>query len=108
MTQFIWIWGTPPPLEDRLVVKAQVRHLMAEISATITPEYVSTLMTQLWLVIARYRPTGTLRLTFDAPVRGVAPGQFAVIWVGKRCLGGGKIRSTECGSLTQVDDCASL
>jgi tRNA-specific 2-thiouridylase len=34
-----------------------------------------------------------LALQFDAPVRAVAPGQTAVLYVGDRVVGGGRIRS---------------
>jgi tRNA-specific 2-thiouridylase len=35
------------------------------------------------------------RLTFAAPQRAVTPGQFAVLYAGSRCLGGGVIEHTE-------------
>ncbi len=37
---------------------------------------------------------GAFRLDFDVPQRAVTQGQYAVIYVGERCLGGGVIEST--------------
>ncbi len=36
---------------------------------------------------------GAFELTFDTPQRAVTPGQYAVIYLGERCLGGGSIES---------------
>jgi tRNA-uridine 2-sulfurtransferase len=36
---------------------------------------------------------GAARIVFDSPQRAVTPGQFAVIYDGERCLGGGVIES---------------
>ncbi len=41
------------------------------------------------------RSDGTIRIEFDQPQRAVTPGQFAVLYDGERCLGGGVIRKTE-------------
>lgn len=38
---------------------------------------------------------GRARLKFAAPQRAVTPGQFAVLYAGSRCLGGGVIEHTE-------------
>lgn len=40
-------------------------------------------------------PDGTFELAFDKPQRAVTPGQYAVVYVGERCLGGGVIERTE-------------
>jgi tRNA-specific 2-thiouridylase len=43
---------------------------------------------------ARLREGGALEVQFDQPQRAVTPGQFAVLYDGERCLGGGLIEAT--------------
>ncbi len=41
--------------------------------------------------LAEPRPGGAVRIHFDEPQRAVTPGQYAVLYDGTRCLGGGVI-----------------
>jgi len=69
-------WLLPPPSEPlRCAVK--VRYRQADQLATLLPS-----------------ADGASRIVFDQPQRAVTPGQYAVIYDGNRCLGGGVIEST--------------
>jgi tRNA-uridine 2-sulfurtransferase len=68
-------WLVPPPAGAfRCTVK--VRYRQADQAALLEPI-----------------GAGTARIVFDNPQRAVTPGQFAVIYDGERCLGGGVIDS---------------
>jgi tRNA-specific 2-thiouridylase len=41
---------------------------------------------------------GTARIEFDRPQRALTPGQFAVVYVGERCLGAGQIERVQPGA----------
>ena len=69
-----WI-GEAPPLPLRCTVK--VRHRQRDVSAHLSR-----------------RADGELLLRFDAPERAVTPGQWACLYDGPRCLGGGIIEET--------------
>ncbi|MGH8427810.1 MAG: tRNA 2-thiouridine(34) synthase MnmA [Gammaproteobacteria bacterium] len=68
-----WIAGAPPPVPA--TVQIRVRHRQNPVGATLE------------------RADETLRLRFDSPVRAVTPGQYAVVYAGDVCLGGGRILS---------------
>lgn len=67
-----WIAGTPPPAPSE--VQLRVRYRQTPVAATL--ESVSG---------------EQMRLRFAAPQRAVTPGQYAVLYAGDVCLGGGRI-----------------
>jgi tRNA-specific 2-thiouridylase len=67
-----WISGTPPPEAIRVTTK--VRSRQADVAATV-----------------EMTGEATARVTFDAQLRAVAPGQAVVFYDGELCLGGGWI-----------------
>jgi tRNA-specific 2-thiouridylase len=66
-----WL-GEPPATAFRCAVK--VRYRQPEQPATLEPD-----------------AQGCARIVFDDPQRAVTPGQYAVVYDGERCLGGGVI-----------------
>ncbi len=67
-----WTQGRPPSFPVR--VSVQVRYRQEPVRATLAQQ-----------------KDGKIELAFKEPVRAVAPGQSAVIYKGKECLGGGII-----------------
>ena len=54
---------------------------------------------------------GAVRIVFDEPQRAVTPGQYAVVYDGERCIGGGVIEACEPDILSSVPrgtECAGL
>ncbi len=45
------------------------------------------------LAVLEPRADGTARIVFDSPQRAVTPGQYAVLYDGNRCIGGGVIET---------------
>ena len=71
-----WIAGAPPPMPLRC--GAKIRYRQADQACTVRPGG---------------RGEGTLDLCFEQPQWAAAPGQYAVLYDGEECLGGGVIES---------------
>ncbi|MBU5434916.1 tRNA 2-thiouridine(34) synthase MnmA [Pseudoflavonifractor sp. MSJ-37] len=69
-----WNWIVPPPEDGILRGEARVRYHQAVQSASVTR-----------------LEDGQVRLDFDAPQRGISPGQAVVLYQGDLVLGGGTI-----------------
>jgi tRNA-specific 2-thiouridylase len=69
-----WLCGTPA---GELRTGVKLRHRQPEQAASV-----------------RVLADGTIRAAFDEPQRAVAPGQYAVLYQGQRCLGGAVIEET--------------
>lgn len=77
-----WIGPTPVdlPRNGRLRCKVKTRYRQEDQDCWLQPG-----------------PNGTCRIEFDRPQRAVTPGQYAVLYLGERCLGGARIESlVEC------------
>ena len=70
-----WIAGAAPPLPLRC--HAKIRYRQADQACTVRPG----------------EDGGALDLRFEQPQRAAAPGQYAVLYDGDECLGGGVIES---------------
>ena len=74
-----WIAGSAPSLPLRC--HAKIRYRQADQACTVRPG----------------KDASTLDLHFESPQWAVAPGQYAVLYDGDECLGGGPIESTVTG-----------
>lgn len=70
-----WIAGTPPPAPTE--VNIRIRHRQTPVPAVLDIR------------------DALMYLEFFAPVRAVVPGQYAVVYTGEICLGGGRIISVQ-------------
>ncbi len=77
-----WIGASAPSGSERLDVR--VRHGPELAAATVS-----------------WDETGAGEALLDEPDEGIAPGQFAVLYRGARCLGSGKIRAPEAGTMSR-------
>ena len=75
-----WVQGRPPRLP--LKCEVQVRYRQAPVKAMVRRSG------------KRGRRSLEMTIEFSHPVKAVAPGQSAVIYRGRECLGGGVIRDT--------------
>lgn len=75
VTEISWI-GPPPELIGPLTCNVKVRYRQPDQACEVVTD------------------GDRLCVRFDAPQRAVAPGQFAVFYLGERCLGGGVIEAT--------------
>lgn len=67
-------WMAIPCLTAPIKVEAKIRYNAKPASATVLP-----------------LDSGDAKVVFDAPVKGVAPGQACVFYIGSKLLGGGEI-----------------
>ena len=74
-----WIAGSAPPLPLRC--RAKIRYRQADQACTVRPG----------------RGENTLDLLFESAQWAAAPGQYAVLYDGDECLGGGSIESAVTG-----------
>ena len=74
-----WIAGSAPPLPLRC--RAKIRYRQADQACMVRPA----------------EDGSTLDLLFESPQWAAAPGQYAVLYDGEECLGGGVIASAVTG-----------
>lgn len=67
-------WIPSEPIEDEFCCTAKFRYRQSEQGVRV-----------------RKTGSGTIKITFDEPQRAVTPGQYAVLYSGNRCIGGGVI-----------------
>ncbi len=77
-----WIAGSASSGSERLDVR--VRHAPELAPATVS-----------------WDEAGTGEVLLDEPDEGIAPGQFAVLYRGARCLGSGRIQAPEAGTMSR-------
>lgn len=88
LTSVRWLGDGPPtPLLQSGSMRAQcrIRHLQPLVDCTVTT------VPQQQQPFANINSGGVLQVHFDTPMRGIAPGQMAVLYFGLVCLGGGPI-----------------
>ena len=73
-TELNWIGATPDGLKNGLHLSAKIRYRQDDQACTAT-----------------IRDNGDIEVSFEAPQRAVAPGQFVVFYDKNRCLGGAVI-----------------
>jgi tRNA-specific 2-thiouridylase len=80
-TDVSWTEGRPVAAGSR--VQCQIRYTGGPLDCTVYPQQ-----------------DGCVRVAFDAPARGISPGQGAVFYEGHQCLGGGLIAKPDAGGET--------
>ena len=80
-TDVSWTEGRPVAAGSRVL--CQIRYTGRPLDSTVYPQQ-----------------DGSVRVAFDAPARGVSPGQGAVFYEGHQCLGGGLIAKPDAGGET--------
>ncbi len=76
-------WISPRAPTDPIQVSAKIRYRAQEVNATVTP-----------LRLAEEGEIFRARVTFERPLRDIAPGQAVVFYRDAMCLGGGIIESS--------------
>lgn len=86
IADFHFLTGDPFPQEGTFPITFKVRHTDRWRTGTLTRTAPS-----------ESHPTGTFHVEGDAPIQGIAPGQFAVVYTpdGRICAGSGEIAVSE-------------